>query len=154
MVWLWTWHLLTGQSQKGVGWGPNDGDQKAKQEVSLYAFYQQVCSSQNKWVGEAECGSFLCSILIYIFRFTKYICFLKWTSEVALKFGSDSIPQKCKVRGRFETGLKTWRSNICCFLWKSSLNTGKPLADLQSNQFPKWELIRRAQGNTSQIQTC
>lgn len=38
--------------QKGAEWGTNYGGQKAKQEVSLYAFYQQACSSQNKWVGE------------------------------------------------------------------------------------------------------
>lgn len=93
---------------KGAWWGPNYGSQKAKQEVHLYVFYQQVCGSQNKWVGEGltECGGFLCSALIYIFGFTEYICFPKWIFEVALEFGSDSIPQQCKLGGQSETGLK------------------------------------------------
>lgn len=37
---------------KGAQWGPNYGSQKAKQEVCLCVFYQQVCGSQNKRVGE------------------------------------------------------------------------------------------------------
>lgn len=141
--------------QKGAGWGPNYAGQKAKQEVSLYAFYQQAHSSQNKWVGEVLWVWWLPQLYTDLhFQIYWVIRFSKWMFEVALKFGSDSIPQKCKLGGRFETGLEPRRHNICCCLWKSFLNTRKPVADLQSNQFPKWELIRSRQGNTSQIQTC
>jgi len=40
--------------QNGAGQGPKYGGQKAKQEVSLHAFYQQACNSQNKRVGEVS----------------------------------------------------------------------------------------------------
>lgn len=124
---------------------------KPSQKLVLYAFYQRAYGSRNKWVGKVlSAVGFLCSVLIYIFRFTEHICFSNGMSEVVLKLGSDSIPQKCKLWGRFATGLKPCRHHdVSCCLWKRSLNTGKPAADLQSNQFLKWELICSEEGNAS-----
>lgn len=136
---------------KGGGWSPNYSHQKAKQEISFIHILSASVRLTKQMGGKGtECGGFLCSVLIYIFRFTEHICFSKGLFEVALKLGSDSIPQKCKLWGRFETGLKPWRHHdISCCLWKSSLNTGKPVADLQSNQFLKWELICSEEENAS-----
>lgn len=77
--------------QKGTGWGPNYGGQKAKQEVSLYAFYQQVCSLQNKWVGEvlsavasSALSWFTFSDLSSTLVFQNECLKLHWSSEVIL----------------------------------------------------------------------
>lgn len=74
---------------KGAWWGPNYGSQKAKQEVHLYVFYQQVCGSQNKWVGEglsvmaSSTPSWITfSDLLSTFVFQHECLKLCWSSEV------------------------------------------------------------------------
>lgn len=140
----------TGSRVRSTFWWPGS---RGRSYFICKFVYQKTCSSQNKRVGEAP-SAVASSALSWHFQIYRVHLFFKMNVEVALKFGSDSIPQKCKLEGWFETGLKPWRHKICCRLWKKSLTAGKPVADLQSNWFPKWKLIRSGQGNTSRIQTC
>lgn len=88
--------------------------------------------------------------LLSTFVFQNESLKLRWSSEVTPSHSNVNW----EVSLRLALSHKGTTHAAACGKKKSSLNTGKPVADLQSNQLPKWEVICGGQGNTSGIQTC